>query len=162
MIIDEVMTRSASASPKSRVEPSHSSFTTTTVSLVMPRKIADAARIAPYLTHVVSHHGQLTLIPPENAGRIRQDKPKKSKLAGPKQDRKSRREENSGTAPTPSTRIIPVSQPSSRCTTTISTGHPDVVRNNESSFHQQRRFQESRYSDGRKSFNLCAGFVLKF
>ena len=27
--------------------------------------------VAPYLTHVVSHHGRLTLIPPENAGRVR-------------------------------------------------------------------------------------------
>ncbi|KAI0075560.1 hypothetical protein K474DRAFT_1379867 [Panus rudis PR-1116 ss-1] len=31
---------------------------------------------APYLTHVVTHHGQLTLIPPQNAGRIRKAKPK--------------------------------------------------------------------------------------
>jgi hypothetical protein len=35
--------------------------------------------IAPYLTHHVSHHGQLTLIPPENAGRARKAKGKSSK-----------------------------------------------------------------------------------
>ncbi|TBU28282.1 hypothetical protein BD311DRAFT_331946 [Dichomitus squalens] len=41
----------------------------------------DQVRVAPYLTHVVTHHGQLTLIPPQNAGRIR--KPgKKKKQSG--------------------------------------------------------------------------------
>ncbi|KAI0696848.1 hypothetical protein BC835DRAFT_1340966 [Cytidiella melzeri] len=32
---------------------------------------SDPGRIAPFLTHVVAHHGQLTLTPPQNAGRIR-------------------------------------------------------------------------------------------
>lgn len=32
---------------------------------------AAETQVAPYLTHVVSHHGRLTLIPPENAGRVR-------------------------------------------------------------------------------------------
>ncbi|SJK98359.1 uncharacterized protein ARMOST_01624 [Armillaria ostoyae] len=40
-------------------------------------RVADAARIAPYLTHAVSHHGQVTLIPPDNAGRVRKTKAKK-------------------------------------------------------------------------------------
>ncbi|KAK0458990.1 uncharacterized protein EV420DRAFT_344739 [Desarmillaria tabescens] len=40
-------------------------------------RVADAARIAPYLTHAVSHHGQVTLIPPDNAGRVRKPKTKK-------------------------------------------------------------------------------------
>ncbi|KAK0203767.1 hypothetical protein DFS33DRAFT_1384027 [Desarmillaria ectypa] len=40
-------------------------------------RVADAARIAPYLTHAVSHHGQVTLIPPDNAGRVRKLKTKK-------------------------------------------------------------------------------------
>ncbi|KAI5122623.1 hypothetical protein M0805_008712 [Coniferiporia weirii] len=42
-------------------------------------RVADAVQVAPYLTHVVRHHGQITLIPPENSGRIR--KAKKSRPA---------------------------------------------------------------------------------
>ncbi|KAM5541872.1 hypothetical protein V8D89_004601 [Ganoderma adspersum] len=42
-----------------------------------PDRQDDQVRVAPYLTHVVAHHGQLTLIPPQNAGRIR--KPTKKK-----------------------------------------------------------------------------------
>ena len=38
---------------------------------------SDPNRIAPYLTHLVTHHGQTTLIPPQNAGRIRKS-PKKT------------------------------------------------------------------------------------
>ena len=38
-------------------------------------------RVAPYLTHVVAHHGQLTLIPPQNAGRIRKPTKKKKQPA---------------------------------------------------------------------------------
>lgn len=37
---------------------------------------ADSSRVAPYLTHLVTHHGQLTLIPPQNTGRIRKTKGK--------------------------------------------------------------------------------------
>ena len=37
----------------------------------------DDVRVAPYLTHVVAHHGQLTLVPPQNAGRIRKSGKKK-------------------------------------------------------------------------------------
>ncbi|KAK7462989.1 hypothetical protein VKT23_007570 [Stygiomarasmius scandens] len=44
-----------------------------------PRRNADAAHIAPYLTHEVSHLGQTTLIPPETAGRMRQAKKKKGR-----------------------------------------------------------------------------------
>ena len=40
----------------------------------------DQVRVAPYLTHHVTHHGQLTLIPPQNAGRIR--RPTKKKKSG--------------------------------------------------------------------------------
>ncbi|KAI0634670.1 hypothetical protein C8Q77DRAFT_646201 [Trametes polyzona] len=39
----------------------------------------DDLQVAPYLTHVVTHHGQLTLIPPQNAGRIRKSKSKKKR-----------------------------------------------------------------------------------
>ncbi|VDC04708.1 unnamed protein product [Peniophora sp. CBMAI 1063] len=39
----------------------------------MPERVQDATRVAPYLTHVVRHHGQLTLIPPDNAGRVRKE-----------------------------------------------------------------------------------------
>ncbi|KAL5499206.1 hypothetical protein ACEPAH_1724 [Sanghuangporus vaninii] len=40
-------------------------------------RIHDAVQVAPYLTHVVRHHGQITLIPPENAGRIRKVRKKR-------------------------------------------------------------------------------------
>ncbi|KAI0266181.1 hypothetical protein BC834DRAFT_1032797 [Gloeopeniophorella convolvens] len=50
------------------------------------QRVADAVRAAPYLTHVIRHHGQLTLIPPDNAGRAR--KPKREKR--PKPDRQER------------------------------------------------------------------------
>ncbi|KLO19335.1 hypothetical protein SCHPADRAFT_71245 [Schizopora paradoxa] len=40
-------------------------------------RVAEAIQIAPYLTHIVRHHGQLTLIPPENEGRIRKEKGKR-------------------------------------------------------------------------------------
>ena len=39
----------------------------------IPERVQDATRVAPYLTHVVRHHGQLTLIPPDNAGRVRKE-----------------------------------------------------------------------------------------
>ncbi|KAG7448595.1 uncharacterized protein BT62DRAFT_929682 [Guyanagaster necrorhizus] len=52
-------------------------------------RVADAARIAPYLTHAVSHHGQVTLIPPDNAGRVRKTKAKK----GPRRAERRRDEE---------------------------------------------------------------------
>ncbi|KAH8108767.1 hypothetical protein DFH11DRAFT_1056807 [Phellopilus nigrolimitatus] len=41
---------------------------------------ADAVQVAPYLTHVVKHHGQVTLIPPVNSGRIRKEKKKRPAL----------------------------------------------------------------------------------
>ncbi|EJC98314.1 uncharacterized protein FOMMEDRAFT_171216 [Fomitiporia mediterranea MF3/22] len=49
---------------------------TTPTSTSMSR-VAEAVQVAPYLTHVVRHHGQVTLIPPENTGRIRKGKVKK-------------------------------------------------------------------------------------
>ncbi|KAK7685402.1 hypothetical protein QCA50_011265 [Cerrena zonata] len=59
-----------------------------------------------YLTHVTTHHGQLTLIPPQNAGRIRKMKPKPA--------RSERRRENpeprfNTAAPAPSRRTHTVS-----------------------------------------------------
>uniref|UniRef100_A0A0W0GAE7 Uncharacterized protein n=1 Tax=Moniliophthora roreri TaxID=221103 RepID=A0A0W0GAE7_MONRR len=56
-----------------------------------PQKVADAANNAPYLTHLVTHHGQTTLIPPDNAGRIRQQ-PKKQRSRKP--ERNVRQEED--------------------------------------------------------------------
>jgi hypothetical protein len=50
-------------------------------------KAAESVQVAPYLTHVVSHHGRITLIPPENAGRTR----KTSKLHGKREKKSSRR-----------------------------------------------------------------------
>ena len=50
-------------------------------------KAAESVQVAPYLTHAVSHHGRITLIPPENAGRTR----KTSKLQGKKEKKPSRR-----------------------------------------------------------------------
>ncbi|KAJ7269730.1 hypothetical protein C8J57DRAFT_1322957 [Mycena rebaudengoi] len=45
----------------------------------MPPQRADAAHIAPYLTHLITHHGQLTLVPPDNNGRQRKGKQNKSR-----------------------------------------------------------------------------------
>ncbi len=52
-------------------------FLALTLASITMSRVADAARIAPYLTHAVSHHGQVTLIPPDNAGRVRKTKAKK-------------------------------------------------------------------------------------
>lgn len=60
----------------------------------------DSVRGAPYLTHVVAHHGQLTLIPPQNAGRIR--KPPKKKKQGSTRDRLDDEEPRFTTAVPPS------------------------------------------------------------
>ncbi|KAG6899484.1 hypothetical protein C0993_009848, partial [Termitomyces sp. T159_Od127] len=53
-------------------------------------RAADAAPIAPYLTHAVSHHGQITLVPADNNGRVRQAKGNRSR---PRQERNTRTEE---------------------------------------------------------------------
>ncbi|GLB42185.1 hypothetical protein LshimejAT787_1102000 [Lyophyllum shimeji] len=55
-------------------------------------RVTDAPSIAPYLTHAVSHHGQVTLVPPDNSGRIRQVKPKKNR--NQRQERNVRPEED--------------------------------------------------------------------
>ncbi|KZT24845.1 hypothetical protein NEOLEDRAFT_1178924 [Neolentinus lepideus HHB14362 ss-1] len=50
-----------------------------------PEPASRASYVAPYLTHVVAHHGQLTLIPPDNAGRMRKARTKKQRS---KEDRR--------------------------------------------------------------------------
>lgn len=50
----------------------------------------DPNHIAPFLTHVVTHHGQTTLIPPQNAGRIR----KGGKSKNPEKQKPERRRES--------------------------------------------------------------------
>ncbi|KAK7054395.1 hypothetical protein VNI00_003589 [Paramarasmius palmivorus] len=55
-----------------------------------PQKVADAANSGPYLTHLVTHHGQLTLFPPDNAGRIRQPMKQRNR----KPERNVRQEED--------------------------------------------------------------------
>lgn len=69
-------------------------------------------RTAPYLTHIVTHHGQLTLIPPQNAGRIRSPKTKKKRQP----DSTARDEPRFTTAvpPSASRRIHPQSAPNAR------------------------------------------------
>jgi hypothetical protein len=52
------------------------------------QRIADAAHVAPYLTHDIPHHGRATLTPPD---KVRQAKPKKSRQ---KQERNARSEED--------------------------------------------------------------------
>ncbi|KAH8101083.1 hypothetical protein BXZ70DRAFT_107383 [Cristinia sonorae] len=54
-----------------------------------PRR--ETPRVAPYLTHEVTHHGQVTLVPPQNAGRIR--KTKKGESVGGGRRREREREE---------------------------------------------------------------------
>ncbi|PAV15180.1 zinc C3HC4 type (RING finger) [Pyrrhoderma noxium] len=41
-------------------------------------RAAESVQVAPYLTHIIRHHGQVTLIPPENSGRIRKQKERKN------------------------------------------------------------------------------------
>ncbi|KAI0090374.1 hypothetical protein BDY19DRAFT_939900 [Irpex rosettiformis] len=48
-----------------------SSFSLTTSPNSSRQGRSDPGRIAPFLTNVVTHHGQLTLIPPQNVGRIK-------------------------------------------------------------------------------------------
>lgn len=55
-------------------------------------RTADAAQIAPYLTHAVSHHGQITLVPADNNGRVRQANVKGNR-SRPRQERNTRTEE---------------------------------------------------------------------
>ncbi|KAJ7440129.1 hypothetical protein FB451DRAFT_1151098 [Mycena latifolia] len=52
----------------------------------MPPQRADAAHIAPYLTHLITHHGQLTLVPPDNNGRRRKEKQSKSSRTPPREE----------------------------------------------------------------------------
>lgn len=54
-----------------------------------PRR--DAARVAPYLTHELTHHGQVTLVPPQNAGRIRKTK-QKGEMSGTRRREREREE----------------------------------------------------------------------
>ncbi|KAH9930473.1 uncharacterized protein BXZ73DRAFT_77917 [Epithele typhae] len=42
--------------------------------------------VAPFLTHVVTHHGQLTLVPPQNAGRIRKSTKRKKQSSNKERD----------------------------------------------------------------------------
>ncbi|KAL0064321.1 hypothetical protein AAF712_008767 [Marasmius tenuissimus] len=49
----------------------------------MSQKATDAANNAPYLTHLVGHRRQLSLVPPDNAGRMRQAKQKKQRSGNP-------------------------------------------------------------------------------
>ncbi|PCH39142.1 hypothetical protein WOLCODRAFT_167820, partial [Wolfiporia cocos MD-104 SS10] len=51
----------------------------------------EALRVAPYLTHIVTHHGQLTLTPPQNAGRAR--KPTKKRPDRSQAERRPAEEE---------------------------------------------------------------------
>ncbi|KAH9837532.1 uncharacterized protein C8Q71DRAFT_547453 [Rhodofomes roseus] len=70
----------------------------------------DAARTAPYLTHIVTHHGQLTLIPPQNAGRIRSPRTKKKRQPDPDDEPRF----TTAVPPSASRRIRPPSPPHAR------------------------------------------------
>ncbi|KAJ7170243.1 hypothetical protein C8R43DRAFT_90398 [Mycena crocata] len=52
----------------------------------MPPQRADAAHIAPYLTHLISHHGQVTLVPPDNNGRRRKAKQNRPVRDSPREE----------------------------------------------------------------------------
>ncbi|KAJ7689450.1 hypothetical protein B0H17DRAFT_638095 [Mycena rosella] len=52
----------------------------------MPPQRADTAHIAPYLSHLITHHGQLTLVPPDNNGRRRKAKENKSSRSTPREE----------------------------------------------------------------------------
>ncbi|KAI0040303.1 hypothetical protein FA95DRAFT_1566516 [Auriscalpium vulgare] len=81
--------------------------------------VADAVRVAPYLTHVIRHHGQLTLIPPDNAGRVR--KPKREKRPKAERTPRSNEEPQFNVGVPRASRRGPPSSPSSR-------GRPDRRR----------------------------------
>ncbi|KAK7044796.1 RING-type domain-containing protein [Favolaschia claudopus] len=51
----------------------------------MPQR-ADPGHIAPYLTHVVTHHGQVTLVPPDNNGRRRKERQPRSSRNPPREE----------------------------------------------------------------------------
>ena len=79
------------------------------------QRIAEAVRVAPYLTHVVRHHGRLTLIPPDNAGRVRKARHEKS-IGRLRAERPARSTEephfNTGVSRLP--RLGPVASPTGR------------------------------------------------
>ncbi|KAH9848971.1 hypothetical protein C2E23DRAFT_403549 [Lenzites betulinus] len=58
------------------------------------QQLEEPLQIAPYLTHVVAHHGQLTLVPPQNAGRIRKSKSVKKKSSRQPSSRDRRPEDD--------------------------------------------------------------------
>ena len=101
------MPSTAVRSPRSS-QPSTSMTTQRTPEPATPATV----RTAPYLTHIVTHHGQLTLIPPQNAGRIRSPKTKKKRQP----DSAAREEPRFTTAvpPSASRRIHPQSAPNAR------------------------------------------------
>jgi len=70
-------------------------------------RIANAVRVAPYLTHVIRQHGQLALMPQENSTHSR--KPKREKR--PRQERQPRAHEEPrfNIGPTTTRRGQPVS-----------------------------------------------------
>ncbi|KZT69741.1 hypothetical protein DAEQUDRAFT_726410 [Daedalea quercina L-15889] len=71
-------------------------------------------RAAPYLTHIVTHHGQLTLIPPQNAGRIRSPKTKKKRTQDPATKDHDEPRFNTAVPPSASRRIHPSPAPHTR------------------------------------------------
>lgn len=105
-----------------------------------PQRVADAAQIAPYLTHIVSHHGQLTLIPPDNAGRVRKAKQKTSRSRTRQLDRSPRQEEEIRFNTGPKVVKLPAAQ-SSR--TPRRPARPPVRPNG------QERARTEEFSDGR-------------
>lgn len=90
-----------------------------------------AAFIAPYLTHAVSHHGQVTLVPPDNAGRVRQVKPTKNRTQQ-RQERSLRSEEdvrfNTGPRPLRSPAANRGGRRSGRQDRTLDEGYADAGR----------------------------------
>ncbi|KAI8971319.1 hypothetical protein BD414DRAFT_224734 [Trametes punicea] len=65
--------------PARRTQQAQSSRQPQSLAQSQPLLHSEPVQVAPYLTHVVAHHGQLTLIPPQNAGRIRKTRSKKKK-----------------------------------------------------------------------------------
>ena len=86
------------------------------------QRIADAVRVAPYVTHVIRQHGQLSLMPQESTS-SRDRKPRREKRS--RQDRQQRASEephfNVGAPRTPRR-----TQPGSPATRTRTNRRPDV------------------------------------
>ena len=70
------------------------------------QRVADAARVVPYLTHGVPYHGQATLNPPDNVSRAREAKPKLKSRQKPERSPRSEEDMRFDTGPRPLRNLV--------------------------------------------------------